>query len=58
MSSPGIGVLLGAESLLGRRSGVGRMTVQIARTARRDPQVGGLKLMIKGQHPAPTCWTG
>ncbi len=53
MSSPRIGVLLGAESLLGRRSGVGRMTLQIARTVRRDPRIGGLLLMLKGQASGP-----
>ncbi len=52
MGNPRIGVLLGAESLLGPRSGVGRMTLQIARTVRRDPQIG-LMLMCKGQASGP-----
>ncbi len=58
MSSPRIGLLLGAESLLGRRSGVGRMTLQIARSARSDPGIAGLRLMLGGQPSGPDLLDG
>jgi len=48
-----IGVLLGADSLAGRRSGVGRMTLQIARTLRRQAAIGALSLMIQGRPFGP-----
>jgi alpha-1,3-rhamnosyl/mannosyltransferase len=41
-------VLLGAESLLVQRSGIGRMTLEIARQLRTHPQVAHLRLMIGG----------
>ncbi|MBV9653414.1 MAG: glycosyltransferase family 4 protein [Acetobacteraceae bacterium] len=53
MSRTPIGVLLGAESLLGRRSGVGRMTLQIAQATRRDPDIAGLMLSFAGQAADP-----
>jgi glycosyltransferase involved in cell wall biosynthesis len=45
MTGQRLGLLLGADSLLGRRSGVGRMTLQIARTLRDHPAIGALSLM-------------
>jgi alpha-1,3-rhamnosyl/mannosyltransferase len=43
---PPFTLLLGAESLLGRRTGVGRMTLQIARTVRNDNRLAGCKLLL------------
>ncbi len=40
-----LSVLLGADSLLGRRSGVGRMTWQIARLLRGHEEIGTLTLL-------------
>lgn len=39
-------MLVGADSLRIRRSGVGRMTAEIARTARNAPGVGQVKLLM------------
>ena len=44
-----LGILLGAESLIGRRSGVGRMTLQIAHVLRTHPAVAGLSLVVDGR---------
>jgi glycosyltransferase involved in cell wall biosynthesis len=41
-----IGVLLGADSLIGMRSGVGRQTLEVARLLRRCPAVGELALLL------------
>ena len=41
-----IGVLLGADSLIGMRSGVGRQTLEVARLLRRCPAVGELALLM------------
>jgi alpha-1,3-rhamnosyl/mannosyltransferase len=45
MSAAQLSLLLGADSLLGRRSGVGRMTWQIARHAREHAEIGTLRLL-------------
>ena len=55
MTGNKLGVLLGADSLLGRRSGVGRMTLQIARTLRDHPAVGGMSL-IAGNRVETAGW--
>jgi hypothetical protein len=44
-----IGVLLGADSLLGMRSGVGRLTQEMAESLRRSPAVGDLALLVGRQ---------
>lgn len=46
MSPTPLSVLLGADSLPGRRSGVGRMTEQIARSLRGHPEIGALRLLV------------
>jgi glycosyltransferase involved in cell wall biosynthesis len=53
MNAARLGVLLGADSLLGRRSGVGRMTLQIARALRGHPAVGALSLMLGSRAASP-----
>ncbi|MBV8911486.1 MAG: glycosyltransferase family 4 protein [Acetobacteraceae bacterium] len=46
-------VLLGADSLLAHRSGVGRMTMEIAQRLRTRPDVDDLRLLIEGRlYPA------
>ncbi|HST74880.1 MAG TPA: glycosyltransferase, partial [Acetobacteraceae bacterium] len=45
MTTAKLSVLLGADSLLGRRSGVGRMTWQIAHMLREHPEIGALRLL-------------
>ena len=44
--SPKISVLIGAESLASRRSGVGRMTLEIARAARASDAIDQLGLLL------------
>lgn len=44
--SPGFGLLLGADGLTGRRSGVGRVILEAARLLRADPAVADLRLLI------------
>ena len=46
-------VLLGADSLALHRSGVGRMTLEIARELRRTPAVQALRLLVNGQVRGP-----
>jgi len=41
-----LSLLLGAESLAGRRSGIGRMTMQIAQTVLSDPRLIDLHLLF------------
>ncbi len=43
---PKLNLVIGAESLALPRSGVGRMTLEIARAARSSPEVGELLLML------------
>ena len=43
-----IGVLLGADSLVGTRTGVGRLTLEVARLLRQSPAVGELALLVGG----------
>ena len=57
MNGSGLGVLLGAESLLGRRSGVGRMTLQIAQELGRTEGIAGFELMLRGQRAGPDLLT-
>ncbi len=44
-----VDVLIGADSLLGQRSGVGRMTIEIARAARVATSVTGVTLLMAGK---------
>ncbi|MBV8573618.1 MAG: hypothetical protein JOZ58_01070, partial [Acetobacteraceae bacterium] len=55
MTGERFGLLLGADSLLGRRSGVGRMTLQIARALRDHPAIGALSL-IAGSRVETAEW--
>lgn len=48
-----LAVLLGADSLLGPRSGVGRMTLEIALQLRRHPQLAGFGLLMQGRVEPP-----
>lgn len=43
-----IGLIVGADSLAGRRSGVGRMTLEIIEAVRNRPEIGGLRLLMAG----------
>lgn len=45
---PPLSLLLGADSLLTLRSGVGRMTLEIARQLETHPEIGDFGLMIEG----------
>jgi alpha-1,3-rhamnosyl/mannosyltransferase len=58
MSTSRLTVLLGADSLLGRRSGVGRMTWQIARHAREHPEIGTLRLLASASILPPDWLDG
>ncbi|HEX3405427.1 MAG TPA: glycosyltransferase family 1 protein [Acetobacteraceae bacterium] len=49
MNDARIGVLLGSDSLLHTRSGVGRQALEIARRLRQAPQVAGLDLLVGAQ---------
>ncbi len=44
-----VDVLIGADSLMARRSGIGRMTMEIVRAARQTPRVGSVHLLINGR---------
>jgi glycosyltransferase involved in cell wall biosynthesis len=49
---PDLDVLIGADSLAMRRSGVGRMTFEIVRAARRVAEIGTISLLMHGRvHP-------
>lgn len=57
-SSP-IGLIVGADSLIGNRSGVGRMTLEIIEAVRNRPEVGALRLSMAGHlHRAETVLAG
>lgn len=44
--APGIGVVLGCDSLAIRRSGVGRVTLEVARELRHTAGIGALRLWV------------
>lgn len=46
-------VLLGADSLLKRRSGIGRMTIEIARALRRRDDLGAFRLLLHTRTVGP-----
>lgn len=48
-----IGVVIGADSLRGRRSGIGRMTLEIVEAVRSRPEIASLRLLLDG-HLQPT----
>jgi glycosyltransferase involved in cell wall biosynthesis len=49
MSDAPIGVLLGADSLLGARSGIGRQALEVARLLSQAPAIGELALLVGEQ---------
>ena len=53
MTNKPFGVLLGADSLLGRRSGIGRYTIEIAQVLRKNPSIAALGLMMEGKAVDP-----
>ncbi len=55
MAAAKLSVLLGADSLLGRRSGVGRMAWQIARALREHREIGAHRLLV-GAGTLPPDW--
>ena len=54
MSDRPLSLLLGAESLTGRRSGIGRMTAQIAQAVSGDPRLLDMHLLFGSRLVAPT----
>jgi glycosyltransferase involved in cell wall biosynthesis len=48
-----LGVVIGANSLLGHRSGIGRMTLEIIDAVRGRPELGGLLLLMAGKFHEP-----
>jgi len=50
-----VNVLIGADSILARRSGVGRMTIEIARAARVSDAISRVDLMMGGKI-VPGAW--
>ena len=46
-------VLLGADSLLTRRSGIGRMTLEVAQALRRRDDLAGLRLLLHARAVRP-----
>ncbi len=44
-----IGLVIGADSLLRRRSGIGRMTLEIAEAVRHRPEIATLRLLMEGR---------
>lgn len=53
MTAERMNVLLGADSLAVRRSGVGRITVEIAEALRRRAEVETLRLLVRNRSEAP-----
>jgi len=49
MSDMPIGVLLGADSLLGVRSGIGRQALEVARRLHQTPQIAALRVLAGGR---------
>ncbi|WP_048863463.1 hypothetical protein, partial [Acidisphaera rubrifaciens] len=54
MSDRPLSLLLGAESLRGRRSGIGRMTAQIAQAVSGDPRLIDMHLLFGSRLVTPT----
>lgn len=52
-ADPHLDVLIGADSLLSHRSGVGRMTFEIVQAARRATDIGTIHLLMNGQAKPP-----
>lgn len=49
MSAPQLRVLIGADSLLSARSGVGRMTLEIIRAAQQHPGIAQANLLVRNE---------
>lgn len=52
-----LGIVLGADSLAARRSGIGRVTLEISRGLRRSPEIGDFSFLLRGRmYPAASLW--
>ncbi len=51
--TPKFGLLLGADGVTGRRSGIGRQIFEVARLLRADPALAGMALLIGGRAESP-----
>jgi alpha-1,3-rhamnosyl/mannosyltransferase len=52
-SPPGFGLLLGADGVTGRRSGIGRQILEVARLLRHDPAIAEMALLIGDRAESP-----
>jgi alpha-1,3-rhamnosyl/mannosyltransferase len=50
---PKIGLLLGADGIAGRRSGIGRQILEVARLLRTDPALADLALLVGDRAESP-----
>ncbi|WP_426955275.1 glycosyltransferase family 4 protein [Muricoccus radiodurans] len=50
---PPIGLVLGADSLVARRSGIGRVTLEIALALRGRPEIAAASLLVQGRLRSP-----
>lgn len=56
LSAP-LGVVLGADSLAARRSGIGRVTLEISRGLRRHAEIQDFCFLLRGRiYPAASLW--
>lgn len=56
LASP-LGVVLGADSLAARRSGIGRVTLEISRGLRRHVEIRDFCFLLRGRiYPAASLW--
>ncbi|HLG86466.1 MAG TPA: glycosyltransferase family 1 protein [Alphaproteobacteria bacterium] len=56
LESP-LGVVLGADSLAARRSGIGRVTLEISRGLRRHAEIRDFCFLLRGRlYPAASLW--
>lgn len=59
MTSPRpLGLILGADSLLVTRSGIGRMTIEIAEAVRHRPEIAAMRLLLQGRLEQPDAVLG
>ena len=56
VASP-LGIILGADSLAARRSGIGRVTLEISRAMRRHAEIRDFRFLLRGRiYPAASLW--
>jgi glycosyltransferase involved in cell wall biosynthesis len=53
LQSPKFGLLLGADGITGRRSGIGRQILEVARLLRADPDIAEMALLIGDRAESP-----